>query len=70
MSYGIRMLYPNGDTEEMDDVFDTKEEAEETGSYYCGCYKDGGEILNMSNPGDYPMEEVGGECNYEVFEIE
>ena len=66
MSYGVRMLYPNGEEEELDERFETEEEAREMGSYYCGCYKTGGEILYNSNGGDYPEDD--GECEYEIFE--
>ena len=66
--YAIRMLYPNGEEQELEDRFDTYDEAEDTAVYYCGCYKQGGEILNMSNPGDYPLAEE--ECDYEIFEAD
>ena len=63
----IKMKYPNGDEEELDETFETEEEAEDTAVYYCGCYKQGGEILNMSNPGDYPLDE-DDDCGYEIIE--
>ena len=68
--YKVVMEYPDGTREEEDDVFDTESEAEECGQYLCGCYKTGGEILNMSNPGDYPLEVVGGDADFEVIEVD
>lgn len=63
----ILMKYPDGTESLLDDeTFDTYDEAADTAAYYCSCYKQGGEILNMSNPGDYPLEE--GECDYEIIE--
>ncbi len=38
-------------------IFDTYEEAEEAGLYASSCVRDGAEILNMSNPGDYEYDE-------------
>ncbi len=50
-------------------IFDTEEDAEQ---YYLDTmsnYSAGGEILNLSNPGDYPLEEVEEEPDYEIVEI-
>lgn len=52
-----------------DDVFDTKEEAYEHASYLASCSNLGAEILEMSNPGDYPMDEYE-EPDYEVIELD
>lgn len=41
---------------EHDEVFATYEEAEEHAQYLGSCYHTGGEILEMSNPGDYPYD--------------
>lgn len=60
------MKYPDGTEDEMEETFDNYDEAAEMGAYYCSCYKQGGEILNMSNPGDYPLEE--DDCDYEIIE--
>ncbi len=62
------MHFPDGTSEEDDSVFDTTEAADEYGLYMCSCYKEGGEILNMSNPGDYPLDE-DDEMDYEIVEI-
>lgn len=55
--------------EEDDEIFDTYEEAESMALYYVGCYHLGGEILEMSNPGDYPYDEID-EPEFDIIEIE
>ena len=55
MKYKVVMHYPDG--------------TEEAGSYGCSCYREGGEILNLSNPGDYPLDE-DDDCDFEVIEVE
>ncbi len=64
MKYKVIFHYSSGETEEEDELYDTKEEAREAGEYGCQCYYDGGEILHMSNPGDYP--ETFDPCDYEI----
>ena len=55
--YRVLMIYPDG-TEDLDDeVFDTEEDAEDYGRYLISCSRTGSEILNLSNPGDYPLDE-------------
>ena len=45
--------------------------AEEAALYAIGCMKQGVEILNMSNPGDYDYDEENFESpEYEIVEIE
>jgi len=36
--------------------------------YLVSCYDLGGEILNMSNPGDYPLSEE--QADYEIIEVD
>ena len=67
MPYKVVMTYPDGETDEMDEEFDTYEEADEYGLECCSNYETGGEILYMSNPGDYPLED--GEADYDVIEV-
>ena len=68
MSYIIKMLYNDGSEELIEDEeYKTREAAEEMADYYCGCYREGGETLNMSNPGDYPLDE-DDDCDYEIIE--
>lgn len=69
MKYKGVMHYPDGTEEEDDELYDSEEQAEEAGSYGCSCYREGGEILNLSNPGDYPLDE-DDDCDFEVIEVE
>lgn len=55
--------------EEEDEVFDSYEEAEEYALYLVSCYHTGEEILEMSNPGDYPYDQ-DDEPEYEIVEID
>ena len=46
-----------------------KQNAEEYALYLRSCSEEGAEILNMSNPGDYPFEDCV-EPEYEIVEID
>lgn len=65
--FKVVMKYPDGTSEDEDELFDTQEEANETGMYAVSCYAQGGEVLNMSNPGDYPLDD--GVADFEVIEV-
>lgn len=57
------------DGELQDEKFDSYEAAEEYALYLVGCSRTGAEILNMSNPGDYPYDEDSLEDpEYEIIE--
>ncbi|MBQ6213448.1 MAG: hypothetical protein IJJ57_11220 [Ruminococcus sp.] len=61
-------------TEDEDDNYgeywDSEAEANEAGLYGLSCAKQGGMILEMSNPGDYPFDESDYEDDwFEVVEI-
>jgi len=59
------------DGEAQDELFDTKEDAEEAALYLCSCTRTGAEILHMSNPGDYDYDEDEFEDpDYEIVEVE
>ncbi len=59
------------DNEEQDEVFDSEEEAEDYALYLISCTKQGAEIMNMSNPGDYEFNEENWEDpTYEIIEFE
>lgn len=60
------MIKINGELE--DDVFDTEDEAKEQALYLMSCSREGAEILNLSNPGDYPLEDYV-EPDYEIVEV-
>lgn len=62
--YGITV-----DGELEDDVFDDESDAREYALYLEGCSREGAEILEMSNPGDYPMDEYE-EPDIEVVELD
>lgn len=55
--YRVLMIYSDGTKELDDEVFDTEEAAEDYGHYLVSCSETGAEILNLSNPGDYPLDE-------------
>lgn len=67
--YKIIMQYPNGTSEEEDDIFDSEEAAEEYANYLVGCSRDGAETLNLSNPGDYPLDN-NEDPDFEIIEID
>lgn len=57
--------------EEEDDIFNTREAAEDYALYLRTCCRDGAEILHMSNPGDYEYDEDDFECpEYEIIEVD
>ena len=66
MSYMFKLVFGNGEVEEFDDIFDSEEDATEAASYAAACQREGAELEHMSNPGDYPDDEV--DVDYEVFE--
>ena len=70
--YKFVLYYPDGtefDSTEDDLVFGDEESAADMALYYISCYHTGGEILHLSNPGDYD-DTSGDTVDYEVFEIE
>lgn len=55
---------------EEDEVFYTREEAEEYAMESCALANEGAEIMNLSNPGDYEYDEDNYEDpDYEIIEI-
>ena len=67
--YKVVMNYPDGTTEEDDEVFETEAEANAYGLDQCSNYALGGEILHMSNPGDYPLKE-DDDADFDVIEVD
>ena len=63
------MQYSDGTNEEQDEVFDTEEDAEEYANYLVSCNEEGAEILNLSNPGDYPLDDYEAP-DFEIVEID
>lgn len=67
--YRVIMHYPDGSMEEDEEVFYSEASAEEHGRYMVECYSEGGDILHLSNPGDYPLETMD-EADFEIVEID
>jgi hypothetical protein len=67
--YKVIMIYPDGTEEEEEEVFETEEEAREYGLEQCSNYVAGGEVLHMSNPGDYPLSE-DDHADFNVIEVD
>lgn len=65
--FKVFMHYPNGETEETDEIFSTEREAREHGEYLCSCCSEGAETLHLSNPGDDPEDDCD-EVEFEVVE--
>ncbi len=53
---------------DIEEIFDTEEEAEDYVSVVMSDMSAGAEILHLSNPGDYPYEEPD-DLDYEIEEI-
>lgn len=68
MSFKVVMTYSDGDREELDEVFETESEAEAFGLEQVSNFDAGGEVLHLSNPGDYPAPDEGVQADYEVVE--
>ena len=67
-NYRLIVKYPDGTVEEDDNVFNTEGDAREYGDYMASSFREGAEILYMSNPGDYPLVEDEG-LDYEIIEM-
>lgn len=63
------LYFPDGIEQESEEIFDTEDKAIEYGDNACSDYRTGAEILHMSNPGDYPLDD-DNEMDYEVIEID
>ena len=53
---------------DIEEIFDTEEEAEDYVSVVMSDMSTGAEILHLSNPGDYPYEDAD-DFDYEIEEI-
>ncbi len=73
MAYKVVVTFSDGeimDSEEVegpDGVFDNEEDAEDWFDRMLSDYRAGNEVLHMSNPGDYPLDDETPE--YEIVEI-
>ena len=68
--YKVTLEYPDGEEEVLDDLYDSREEAEEDAAYNASCYRQGGEILRMSNPGDDDEYDDEGSVEWSIEEVE
>ena len=68
--YRVDFIDSDGNVEEGDELFDTEEAAEDHGAYMRSCYREGAEILHMSNPGDYPEFDEDDTPDFEVVEVD
>ncbi len=64
---GFKVVWEGGD--EDDEVFDTYEEAEAAALEGQNSYAVGGEVLHLSNPGDYSEPDDSDEYEYEIVEV-
>lgn len=62
-----KIIYGDGTEEDM--LFDSYAAADDYALYVKGSYSLGGEILELSNPGDYPYDE-DDEMSYEIVEVD
>ena len=73
--FKVVMTFPDGEVVDSyeedgeDGIFETEQEAEDYFSEWMSNYHAGGEVLYLSNPGDYPRELVEQEPDYEIVKI-
>jgi len=67
--YRVVINFQNGDTENLDDLLDSYEDAEQAARDYISDWHAGGEVLELSNPGDYPYD-PDDEPDYDIFEVD
>ncbi len=61
------IIHEDGFEEYEDEVFETKEEAQECMDEIISNCSAGAEVLNLSNPGDYPYDEdEDSDIDYEI----
>jgi len=65
---GFKVVWEDGDEE--DEIFDTYEAAEAAALEGQSNYAAGGEILHLSNPGDYPAPDDQDVYEYEIVEVD
>jgi hypothetical protein len=67
--YKVVMNFPDGTTDEEDEVFDTEAEARAYGLNQYNNYMTGAEVLHLSNPGDYPLIE-DDRVDFDLIEVD
>lgn len=66
--FKVIIKFPDGTTEEHEETFQSREEAETYALEWISNCNTGGEVLNMSNAGDHPWSE-DDEPDFEVIEV-
>lgn len=67
--FQVKYTCSDGEVDYGNELFDTEEEAREAGEYGCSCCPQGNEILNMSNPGDYPLSN-DDDIDFEIVAVD
>lgn len=73
--YKVVFTFSDGETYDSyeengeDGVFPTLNDAKEYCYQWLNDYRVGGEVLHLSNPGDYPLEVVGEEPDCTIVKI-
>ena len=67
--YKVIMHYLNRISEEEEEIFDTEYDADQYALYLISCGKEGAEILNLSNPGNYDLDDYD-EPDFEIVEFD
>ena len=73
MKYSYVLTFDSGEViEGVDcfDIYDSKEAAYDGAVYAISCCQEGAEILNMSNPGDYPLDDNDCDPDIEIVEVD
>lgn len=68
--YKVEITFPYGATEELDEVFDTEEEAAAYGLEACNNYRAGGKVLRLSAGLDEEDVDGDDDCDFEVIEVD
>ena len=63
MGYKVRLQYPSGETEELDEVFDSWESADSEGMEQANAFAVGGDVLE-----DAGRDFASGSLEWEVYE--
>ena len=66
--FEVIMKYSDRTREEDDEVFESESEATEYGLDQVNNYETGGEVLHLSNTGDYPLSD-DATADFEVIEV-
>ena len=69
--YAVTIHFPDGDHDLYGERFSSYREAQEAALEAIGAWNTGSEILNMSNPGDYPYDENDmDDVDFDIDEVD